>query len=367
MDSLSKKIQNLGIHDIRNAARFAQNMIVQYEPYQIDIRRATNTDSWGPTPKHLAKVLRNRYQVPLYLMTEYTLKRLVDHVATRPKNLYEKARKDYVNYGSEWRVVLKCLVVLEFLLLNVADGDELNQVRSCLVTHKHLLSREVMGYRVGMSNDGKMEVHERGIRKKCEQVLQLIEDSQYLKRERQRNARNNLKMRQQGESSLYNANALDSSESSATDTFDDDEGDEELPEGVPQQQQQRRRSHIEEQRRQRREILRERIKNTELERKKQQERSKEQEEQEPDLLDMIDFNAGNNDSGDDDFGDFQGGDPTGAGLSLGDTIDLIDWITAPSDPSTPKSSTDGPADKKESSKKDKDAFADLFSFSKSLI
>ncbi|QLL31954.1 hypothetical protein HG536_0C01220 [Torulaspora globosa] len=364
MDSLSRKIQNLGIHDIRNAARFAQNMIVQYEPYQVDIRRATNTDSWGPTPKHLAKVLRNRYQVPLYLMTEYTLKRLVDHVATRPKNLYEKARKDYVNYGSEWRVVLKCLAVLEFLLLNVADGDELNQVRSCLVTHKHLLSREVMGYRVGVSSDGKMEVHERGIRKKCEQVLQLLEDSQYLKRERQRHARNNLKIRQQGESSLYNANPVDSSGSSpAAEALDDDEGaDDELPETVPQQQRQRRRSHIEEQRRQRREILRERIKNTEIERKRQLEQAKARDE--PDLLDLIDFDDLDG-VDDDDFGDFQGGDAsaTSSNPTASDILDLLDWTAAPA---APAASTDAPAAEKNAPKKH-DAFADLFSHSKSLI
>lgn len=194
MDSLSKKIQNLGIHDIRNAARFAQNVIVQYEPYQIDIRRATNTDAWGPTPKHLAKVLRNRYQVPLYLMTEYTLKRLVDHIATRPKNLYEKARKDYVNYGSEWRVVLKCLVVIEFLLLNVDTGDELNQIRSCLLTHKHILTREIAQFKVKFSNDGKMEIHERGIRKKGELILQYLEDPQFLKKERAKNKKNALKI-----------------------------------------------------------------------------------------------------------------------------------------------------------------------------
>lgn len=198
MDSLSKKIQNLGIHDLRNAARFAQNVIVQYEPYQVDVRRATNTDSWGPTPKHLAKVLRNRYQVPLYLITEYILKRLIDHIAQRPKNLYEKARKDYVNYGSEWRVVLKCLVVIEYLLMNVDDGDEINQVRSCLLTHKHLISKEVLNFKIKFSNDGKMEVHERGIRKKGELIMQFIEDSKFLKQERLKNKKNALKIKQQG-------------------------------------------------------------------------------------------------------------------------------------------------------------------------
>lgn len=275
MDSLSKKIQNLGIHDIRNAARFAQNVIVQYEPYQIDIRRATNTDAWGPTPKHLAKVLRNRYQVPLYLMTEYTLKRLVDHIATRPKNLYEKARKDYVNYGSEWRVVLKCLVVIEFLLLNVDTGDELNQIRSCLLTHKHILTREIAQFKVKFSNDGKMEIHERGIRKKGELILQYLEDPQFLKKERAKNKKNALKIRQQGESSIYNANQI--STSASYDNIDDDEFDADadgfdsemdannvtnfnVPVETEANSNTRRRSHMEEQRRQRREILREQIK-----------------------------------------------------------------------------------------------------------
>ena len=209
MDSLSKKLQNLGIHDIRNAARFAQNVIVQYEPYQIDIRRATNTDSWGPTPKHLAKVLRNRYQVPMYLMTEYILKRLIDHIAQRPKNLYEKARKQYVNYGSEWRVVLKCLVVLEFLLLNVDDGDELNQIKSCLNAHKHILTREVNNYKIKFSNDGKMEVHERGIKKKNELILQYLDDPHFLKRERLKNKKNSLKIKNNNAAGGYNNDLSD--------------------------------------------------------------------------------------------------------------------------------------------------------------
>lgn len=355
MDSLSKKIQNLGIHDIRNAARFAQNMIVQYEPYQIDVRRATNTDSWGPTPKHLEKVLRNRYQVPLYLLTEYTLKRLVDHVATRPKNLYEKARKDYVNYGSEWRVVLKCLVLIEFLLLNVADGDELNQVRSCLVTHKHLLTREVAQYRVAMSNDGKMEVHERGIRKKCEQIVQLLDDPQYLKKERRAHAKNSLKIRQQAESSLYNANPIDSS-STSSEILDSDDGVDEEPE-----EPHRRRSQLNQQRRQRRDILRERIKNTESQRKQQQ--------QQQELPDLIDFDAAEpakpqsdeeDDDDDDEFGDFQAGNDKPAAEPQpqpAQDLDLLNW-GAPAASSNPK--PNGQAAKQ-------DAFADLFSQSKSLI
>lgn len=299
MDSLSKKIQNLGIHDLRNAARFAQNVIVQYEPYQVDVRRATNTDSWGPTPKHLAKVLRNRYQVPLYLITEYILKRLIDHIAHRPKNLYEKARKDYVNYGSEWRVVMKCLVVLEYLLLNVDDGDEINQVRSCLLTHKHLISKEVLNYKIKFCNDGKMEVHERGIHKKAETILQFVEDSKFLKQERLKNKKNALKIKQQGESDmLYNADTITSGSSYGSSMrsndfdygddidFDDDDDDDDI--SVENNRPRRRPSHADKQRKQRREILREQIRNKEQQRREMQ-KKKEEEEAAANVPDLISF------------------------------------------------------------------------------
>ncbi|CAI4038031.1 hypothetical protein SMKI_04G3700 [Saccharomyces mikatae IFO 1815] len=416
MDSLSKKIQNLGMHDIRNAARFAQNVIVQYEPYQIDIRRATNTDAWGPTPKHLAKVLRNRYQVPLYLMTEYTLKRLVDHIATRPKNFYEKARKDYVNYGSEWRVVLKCLAVIEFLLLNVDTGDELNQIRSCLLTHKHILTREIAQFKVKFSNDGKMEIHERGIRKKGELILQYLEDAQFLKKERAKNKKNALKIRQQGESSIYNANQISSSAS--YDNVDDDEFDTDADgvddemdannvtnfnvpvdtEAIPNT---RRRSRMEEQRKQRREILREQIKN-----KEQQRKRKQQQDSIPDLIDFDDnthtitnditINDGSNDNNknnddknndddddddDDEFGDFQSEaspNTTAPKPSNSQIDDLLDWdgpkssadTTAATEASLPfaekKQQKARPQATKDKSKGN-DAFSDLFSYSKSLV
>lgn len=391
MDNLSKKIQNLGIHDFRNAARFAQNMIVQYEPYQVDVRRATNTDSWGPTPKHLQKVLRNRYQVPMYLITEYTLKRLIDHIATRPKNFYEKARKEYVNYGSEWRVVLKCLIVIEYLLLNVSDGDELNQVRSCLTTHKHILSREVLEYRVKFSNDGKMEIHERGIKKKGEFILQMLEDSHFLKRERQKHIKNHLKIRQQQEQAFYNANSF--SASSGDLDYVDDEGFSD--EGATEEHGNdsefsaphagRRHTHIEEQRRQRREILRERIKNSEEQRKKQQ-------QPQPGVPDLIDFDfdepssgtapssahaaANSNDDDDDDFGEFQDGsgstktenlNGTNTAPKANDTSamdDLLDF-GGPTKSTTP-AVANGSA-KGSGSNNNGDAFADLFSYSKSLI
>ncbi|CAL9731371.1 epsin-5 [Monosporozyma unispora] len=430
MDSLSKKLQNLGIHDIRNAARFAQNVIVQYEPYQIDIRRATNTDAWGPTPKHLSKVLRNRYQVPMYLMTEYILKRLIDHIAKRPKNLYEKARKDYVNYGAEWRVVLKCLVVIEFLMLNVDDGDELNQIKSCLMAHKHILTREVANFKVSFSNDGKMEVHERGIKKKNELILQYLDDAQFLKKERLKNKKNAQKIRNNvmaggvgndlstvgsGASASYNANHpsysgdhvmnsdgfdYDFDDESPTRQGDDDDEFNDFTTNASSNQPKRTPTNLERQRKQRREILRERIKNTEQQRKNREQIKKQQEEQAnvPDLLDL-DFDSpapsspsntntninisnsiptsgttnlnvsGNNNDDDDDDDDGFGdfqSEPTATSAPTPATTTIVNK-NATLDELLGKTTTSTNNNNNNTSLNDKDLFSDLFNNSKSLI
>ncbi|AET39328.1 Ent5p Ecym_4264 [Eremothecium cymbalariae DBVPG len=408
MDSLSKKIGNLGIHDIRNAARFAQNMIIQYEPYQVDIRRATNTDSWGPTPKQLAKVMRNRYQVPMYLITEYTMKRLVDHMAKRPKNLYEKARKEYVNYGNEWRVVLKCLLLLEYLLFTSTSGQELDQVLSCINTHKHILTRDTMQFKVEFSNDGKMEIHERGIKKRCEQVVQYIEDTAYLKRARAKHKQQSVQISSSGVgadgSGSYNDNQVrvGNVSGSSYSSYDlDDEFEEYEPRNVARavdssssNHRQRRSSAVDEQRRQRREILRERIKNSEKQRKASI-KGNSNTEPVPDLLDLDDtpavtavYNNGNADSHhnghtesdaeDDDFGDFQSeqrpqtGQPsvvnslsaTHPGNFVSD--ELLQWGGQVS-PTAMASSTTSSTAASSSGKGGKDAFADLFTYSKSRI
>ncbi|AGO13911.1 AaceriAGR046Cp [[Ashbya] aceris (nom. inval.)] len=387
MDSLSKKISNLGIHDIRNAARFAQNVIIQYEPYQVDVRRATNTDSWGPTPKQLLKVMRHKNHVPMYLITEYTMKRLVDHMAKRPKNLYEKARKQYVNYGHEWRVVLKCLLVLEFLILNTSSGQELEQVLSCINTHKHILARDTMQFKVEFSSDGKMEVHERGIRKKCEQLIQYIEDAGYLKRVRAKHKQQSMQIYSSGSGyglgASYNDNVVSIGDTGSAGTYDlDDELEDYEPHKTNRtgsaEGNQRRASVLDEQRRQRRELLRERIKHSERQRKE----SAKQQEPIADLLDLDDPQppAPDDISDDDDFGDFQSeGTPqpnesSSAGsqpprnsansMKTAPVDDLLNWGGKPSTSSSGSGTTPSAGNGKATGH---DAFADLFSYSKTHI
>lgn len=417
MDSLGKKLSNLGLHDIRNAARFAQNVIVQYEPYQIDIRRATNTDSWGPTPKHLAKVMRHRYEVTMFLMTEYTLKRLVDHMAKRPKNVYEKARKQYVNYGNEWRVVLKCLILIEYFLMRSERGKELEQVLACLQTHKHILTKETMQYRVDFSSDGKMELHERGIKKKCENIIQLMEDSNYLKRERSKTAENATKIVSGSigshPESLYNDISI-SADSIADSSSSIDDMDDFEYEPQPMGHRERRSSAVDKQRRQRREMLRERIRNSEYQRK-----AATQQEPEVDLLDLDDAPAPSNNNNsntnsnnnnthnmnhnngnsntplagfdddeddDDDFGDFQSekspvpalphssssagaaaaaaGQGSSSNINANSTLnDLLDFGGSSNTTTTPVNVSIN----SNNNNAKHDAFADLFSMSKSQI
>lgn len=381
MDSLSKKLSNLGLHDIRNAARFAQNVIVQYEPYQVDIRRATNTDSWGPTPKHLAKVMRHSYEVSMFLITEYTLKRLVDHMAKKPKNMYEKARKQYVNYGNEWRVVLKSLVLLEYLLLNSERGKDTDQVLSCLQAHKHILTRETMQYHVEFSSDGKMELHERGIRKKCENLIQLMDDAQYLKRERAKHAENKRKIVTGSASSryegLYNDNSITADSITSASAYDDSDDFE----YTPNTHRDRRSSVVDEQRRQRREMLRERIRTSEHQRKASNQGP------EMDLLDFDDtpaaqqFNQSSSafdanfleqDDEDDDFGDFQSEkspaqtpQPTLKPAASSTLNDLLDFGGSSTSTTHTTANTNTNANMTKSNTND--AFADLFFQSKNQI
>ncbi|EDO14688.1 hypothetical protein Kpol_344p8 [Vanderwaltozyma polyspora DSM 70294] len=384
MDSLSKKIQNLGIHDFRNAGRFMQNMIVQYEPYQIDIRRATNTDAWGPTTKHLQKVIRNKYSVPLYLMTEYVLKRIVDHLAKRPKNLYEKARKEYVNYGSEWRIILKCLIVIEYLLLNVSEPEELNQVKSCLENHKQIFNSNILNYKIEFCNDGKMEVHERGIQKKCEVIINLVDDPEFLREERSKNKKNMMKIQRSGSESYqgsisssassssaanyeYNANAMDSIE------FDLEEHTSSSPSVEPQQRN-RRLSNIEEQRKQRREILRERIKQTEHQRKLSQNSNHDSDDlfkNDTNKMDKSQVQANENvpDLIDMDFDTTPSTTPAATTTTATTTTTTTAAATQEDDADEfgDFQSDANPTNKLTTTSSNTDAFADLFANSKSLI
>lgn len=192
--------KKLGIHDIRNAARFAQNVLVQYESYQVNIRRATNTDSWGPTTAHLNQILHDRNSVSMLKIANYVLKRLMDHISIKPKNFYEKARKDFINYGTEWRVVFKSLIVLEFLLLNVDDGIQLDELKQAISAQENLLRHDVeLLYHIRSSNDNKVGIHERSIKTKCRDVLTLLESGDMLTKERQKTKEHMEKMSKLGD------------------------------------------------------------------------------------------------------------------------------------------------------------------------
>lgn len=279
IDKITKKISNLGLHDIKNAARFTQNLLVQYEPYQVDIRRATNTDEWGPLQKHLMKIIRHRYQVPMYLITEYTLKRLVDHMATDSKNLYEKARKDYINYGLEYRVVLKCLIVIEWLILNSPTTKDLQDVLKCLKKHSSIFQQKLPQYKVLIAGDGKMEVHTRVIHNKNDNILMLMTDKDFLRQER-------LKYKHQQDQINKSGTMGSNSEDTYSANFNDDDEDEEYYASTSSNPT-RSGSIVDRQRSQRRQILREQIKLQEEKRKQLEEQQKE--EKQTDLIDLLSF------------------------------------------------------------------------------
>ena len=276
IDKITKKISNLGLHDIKNAARFTQNLLVQYEPYQVDIRRATNTDEWGPLQKHLMKIIRHRYQVPMYLITEYTLKRLVDHMANDSKNLYEKARKDYINYGLEYRVVLKSLIVIEWLILNSPTTKDLQDVLKCLKKHNVIFQQKLPQYKVLVAGDGKMEVHTRVIHNKNDNILMLMTDKDFLRQER-------LKYKHQQEQINKSGTMGSNGENTYPTSVEEDDDEEYYTPNKPA----RSGSIVDRQRSQRRQILRDQIKLQEEKRKQLEEQQKQ--EKQTDLIDLLNF------------------------------------------------------------------------------
>ncbi|XBW36281.1 hypothetical protein QEN19_001870 [Hanseniaspora menglaensis] len=344
LDKITKKISSLGLHDIKNAARFTQNLIIQYEPYQVDIRRATNTDEWGPLQKHFLKIIRHRHQVPMYLITEYTLKRLVDHMANDAKNLYEKARKDYVNYGLEYRVVFKCLIVIEWLILNCPTTRDVVDVMKCLKKHAIIFNEKVPAYKVLVAGDGKMEVHTRIIHNKNDSIKLLISDKDFLKQERLKHKKQQEQLAKSGSiSSAGDSSSASASSKDVYGSYDDDDvyygssGKSSSPEDLDsddyyiesnssKKTSARSASIVDRQRSQRRQILREQIRIQEERRKKL-----EDEQKQTDVIDLLNFddvpkknvsavqesssktsfdNVWNNESKDDEFGDFQTEQPT---------------------------------------------------------
>ena len=200
-------------------------------------------------------------------------------MANDSKNLYEKARKDYINYGLEYRVVLKSLIVIEWLILNSPTTNDLQDVLKCLRKHSSIFQQKLPQYKVLVAGDGKMEVHTRVIHNKNDNILTLMTDKDFLRQER-------LKNKHQQDQINKSGTMGSNSEDRYSANFNDDDEDEEYYVTTTSKPT-RSGSIVDRQRSQRRQILREQIKLQEEKRKQLDEQQKV--EKQPDLIDLLSF------------------------------------------------------------------------------
>ncbi|ONH68211.1 Epsin-5 [Cyberlindnera fabianii] len=130
------------LYNIRKAVRSAQHALDADNTETLAIRNATTTESWGPSSDQLEAVYKETIRVGYDRIFYVIFKRIEEYEGRGKKprkktttgSLYHMAIR-YVNSGNEWRIVFKCLKVLEYLSLRLNFHD----VVDALSTHRDSL------------------------------------------------------------------------------------------------------------------------------------------------------------------------------------------------------------------------------------
>jgi len=186
MNSITKKIGNISIYDVRKAARSAQNSLFASNiPIEQLIRSATNTDTWGPSTKQLEEI-HEQAQIEDYEdVVEVIFHRIAEYLegplTRRKQSLYNKA-VHYVNSRNEWRIISKSLKVVEYLILQMDD-----EFVSSVQRHQGVLKRIMDiydGEDAGIEDDItaaglERKEHYKLITKSVEEISKLLKDDSY--------------------------------------------------------------------------------------------------------------------------------------------------------------------------------------------
>lgn len=187
MNSLSTKMSNFSIYDVRKVARTAQNsLFASNSPIELMIRTATNTDSWGPSTKQLEEIQHQLVFDDPEEVFDLIFRRIVEYLGTgsrfdkKKQSFYNRA-VHYVNSGNEWKIISKSLKLIEFLILH--SGDEYVPV---IQDHRGVLKRVLDAYEY---EDGSSAVvttlelerkeHAKSITKSVTNLLKLLDEEDY--------------------------------------------------------------------------------------------------------------------------------------------------------------------------------------------
>ncbi|ODV98017.1 hypothetical protein PACTADRAFT_47839 [Pachysolen tannophilus NRRL Y-2460] len=220
------------MYDIRQVSRKVQNFVSSYSELENLIREATNTDGWGPTSSQEMKICSsilasvgqntssdeyNYNDIDLshtYDETEsyyntfdygnntgnvpgkailFFFKRIVEYSGSKNMNIiglvglngkttaseavYNNFKKRYLNSGQEYRIILKSLQLLEYLLLHCFTPNNSFDIKHEIKHYESVLKYLKNSYQCTNSADHKNTLHTKLIKEKSEAVLSLIDDS----------------------------------------------------------------------------------------------------------------------------------------------------------------------------------------------
>ncbi|CAH2445985.1 Clathrin recruitment epsin-like protein [Komagataella phaffii CBS 7435] len=211
MSTISSKLSNLSLYDIRKASRKIQNSLSNYTELENLIRNATTTDPWGPTSKqceeirnHLLEILNTaqltasderygsyydedygvEYGNPASDAISFVITRIVEYSNRFSREGFVgKLKKNYITNGNEHRIVSKCLSLLEYLVINCYQPPL--DILPHVAKHVDYLKELHNVYQCVSSKDGHPDKHTEIVREKAGRVVQLIKDKRLLARHRQ--------------------------------------------------------------------------------------------------------------------------------------------------------------------------------------
>ncbi|QOU19656.1 hypothetical protein BRETT_003807 [Brettanomyces bruxellensis] len=200
------------MYGIRKYGRKIQNALAGYSHIDNLIRQATNTDTWGPTTEQKKQLLRyiltysgsqnesyyndidlsghidpaTTHEISQYVVN-FIVSRIREYsVHQHGSSIYEKLKKNLVVKGYEFLIIVKCLNLLEYLVLNcyrANRGQITYDIAEDIKMHTSVFE-SLKQYKAKICYDGLVMVHEKQVHSLAQRLLELLSNEDLLAEER---------------------------------------------------------------------------------------------------------------------------------------------------------------------------------------
>ncbi|QPG74847.1 hypothetical protein FOA43_002183 [Brettanomyces nanus] len=204
----------MSFYGLRKYTRKIQNALTGYSDLENLIRESTNTDTWGPTSQQkrqlsnwilsytsfdqgidfndidLAQNVDPQYT---HQISQYTINFITDRILEysqhkRGDSIYQKLKKNLVTKGYEFQIIVKCLNLLEYLLLNcfrLQGSTTTFDIADDMRMHLSVIDK-LKSYHAKIAYDGLVLVHEKQVRQLADHLSRLLQDDGLLQKEREK-------------------------------------------------------------------------------------------------------------------------------------------------------------------------------------